>query len=616
MKLIDVLPKLNSLEKNSFIKVINDIINNNPKNSKGIEDILDNVSGSLKDADDQIITELLELVKDEFAEFQKQQFVEASSQFDILIDIISRDGNCIMSREWFSRLYENEIKEIKSKIRVFKSYFGEKGKQIDKERLRDYSIYKSCIETAYINDEGNNQDCKITKDEQSILITLAESLELSQEEVKLLNYQVVPINLLDVDDIIKYLKNLGVIFYSKKEHTLYVADEMVPILRSVRGKFIADKFFRRVLKHFKDSQINLISRKHNIDRKLSISEKVDKIIREGISFRNVLLFDIYKDGITKSEKRDYINDFIEKQLKLETKMRGSTAEAKINSLILYFDHLEQDSNVSISVHGYDQLLNDLSVSVKGINASLKERFQLQNENVLDSEYLLAYNIKPMDILYLLDKEEVKEFCVTQSISIRGNEILNILLNYKDVNNLFLENYELIASRDIKGLKDNGLEIKESELGIKFEEITKTIFEDLGFNVDDDLRSQLNDKKNKIDIVLNFRNNQIMIIECKTIKDRDYDKFSSVSRQIKAYIDLAEKKGFRIIKSILVGPTFSDEFEKECGLEYDLNLSLIKASSLSKILEGFKKSKHEQFPYKLLLRDILIHEDRILKALMR
>ncbi len=73
----------------------------------------------------------------------------------------------------------------------------------------------------------------------------------------------------------------------------------------------------------------------------------------------------------------------------------------------------------------------------------------------------------------------------------------------------------------------------------------------------------------------------------------------------------------MIKSLLVAPDFSDEFVNDCELEYDLNLSLITASSLINILEGFKNSgKHKKFPYKLLMRDVLIKEDRILKAISR
>ncbi|WP_222933068.1 hypothetical protein, partial [Fulvivirga aurantia] len=105
-------------------------------------------------------------------------------------------------------------------------------------------------------------------------------------------------------------------------------------------------------------------------------------------------------------------------------------------------------------------------------------------------------------------------------------------------------------------------------------------------------------------------------ECKSFKDKGFNKYSSVSRQIKSYIDLAEKSGYRVVKSLLVAPEFSDDFEKECGLEYELNLSLITSRSLKSILDGFESSKHKLFPYKLLLRDVVIKEDRILKAISK
>jgi hypothetical protein len=47
-----------------------------------------------------------------------------------------------------------------------------------------------------------------------------------------------------------------------------------------------------------------------------------------------------------------------------------------------------------------------------------------------------------------------------------------------------------------------------------------------------------------------------------------------------------------------------------------NLSLITASSLVTISEGFRNSKHKQFPYQLLLKDVLIKEERILKAISK
>ena len=117
-------------------------------------------------------------------------------------------------------------------------------------------------------------------------------------------------------------------------------------------------------------------------------------------------------------------------------------------------------------------------------------------------------------------------------------------------------------------------------------------------------------------MINLGNNDLILIECKTSKDSGYNKFSSVSRQLKAYTNLAKHNNFKIVKSLLVAPDFSDDFVKDCGLDYELNLSLITASSLNKILTGFKNSKHKQFPHNLLMRDVLIQEDRILSAIGR
>lgn len=76
------------------------------------------------------------------------------------------------------------------------------------------------------------------------------------------------------------------------------------------------------------------------------------------------------------------------------------------------------------------------------------------------------------------------------------------------------------------------------------------------------------------------------------------------------------KNIIIRKSLLIAPEFTDEFINECEIEYELNLSLIRASSLLKILEGFKDSKLKKLPYELLMRDVLIQEERILKAIQK
>ncbi|PCJ27238.1 MAG: hypothetical protein COA97_04195 [Flavobacteriales bacterium] len=258
---------------------------------------------------------------------------------------------------------------------------------------------------------------------------------------------------------------------------------------------------------------------------------------------------------------------------------------------------------------------ELDETLPKLNFQVKAEFELQDENVLKSNLLLDYNIKPRDILDIIQSKELEKFCKTREIKTRGNDIQNILDAYKDSENLYLENYVNIGFRDLNALKENGIVIKEANLGVKFEDLTKSIFSQLGFNVDEKLKKELNTKKDKIDILLNLGSNELILIECKTIKESGYNKFSSVSRQMKSYTGLAKAKDCKIIKSLLIAPDFSDDFINDTELEYDLNLSLITASSLLKILEGFKNSKkHKQFPYKLLMRDVLIKEDRIIKAM--
>ena len=174
---------------------------------------------------------------------------------------------------------------------------------------------------------------------------------------------------------------------------------------------------------------------------------------------------------------------------------------------------------------------------------------------------------------------------------------------------------MLAYRDFNALKENGIQIKESELGLKFEELTKVIFTKLGFNVDEKLRKQVNTSKSKLDIVLNLGKKEVIIVECKTSKESGYNKFSTVSRQLKAYQELIQKAELRVNKILLIAPEFSDDFITDCEMDTQLNLSLLTASSLSKIQEAFKVSKYKVFPH-VLLRDVVINEERILKALSK
>lgn len=615
MKLEQILDKLNTIEKTSFSKIIDSILNSRPRNVREVDKLLSNYSDkNLRSLDSNLFSKVFELVREEYRQSLNVQIGTSVSQLDILLDILIRDGNCIMSREWLGDLYKKEIKKLKDKIRKLEgSISGKELSEVD-ARTRDFMIYKKCVETEFKNDLSNNQDAKVTTDEKSILNTLALQFDLSQEEVKLLNYSVLPIVTLSIDDIIELLKNAGIILYSKKHLEVCIPDEFIRLLRGYRNKEVADKYLRRILRLMKDSEINLIARQHDIDRKLSRREKIKAIINDGIGIRNILKFDIHKSGTTLTDKKKRVNEIVDKGLSLDH-LKGTTIDSKIDNLIVYFNDIEKDEKVGISIEGYKKLLTDLQTTLPKSKQFVQREFEIQTEDVMDASLLLEYNLKPRDILEILDDADLKAFCEANSVSTRGNEIMNILGSYKDSQNIELENYADIAYRNVNALKENGIRIKEADLGLKFEELTRMLFEEMGLNVDEDLRKTVSTSKDKIDILVSIGDKEVILIECKSVKETGYNKFSSVSRQIKAYKTLLEKNEIRVMKSLLIAPEFTDDFVNDVEMDYDLNLSLIEASTLLGISRAFKENKKlKEFPYMLLMKDVLIHEERIVKAL--
>lgn len=615
MKLEQILDRLNTIEKTSFSKIIDRILSEKPNNIRQIDKLLLNYSDkNLRSLDSDLFSRVFQLIIEEYSTILSEQIGNSVSQLDILIDILIRDGNCVMSREWLGELYNREIQKLQVKIKQLESSIKNKDLTEVDSRTRDFIIYKNCVKTAFKNDESNNLVAKITTDEKSILNTLSNNFDLSQEEVKLINYSVLSIEKLSIDEIIDLLKNAGVILYSKKHLKVYIPDEFVRLLRKYRNKEVADKYLRRMLRLLKDSEINLISRLHGIDRKLSRREKIKNIINDGINIRSILKYDIHKADLNLTEKKKRVNEIVEKGLNLN-QLKGNTLDTKIDSLVQYFNTVENDEKVGISIEGYKKLLLDLKQTLPNCKDIIKTEFEIQSEKVFDANLLLEHNLKPRDILESLDESDIKLFCESNSISRRGNDLMNLLNSYKDSQNIELENYVQIAFRDINALKENGVNLKESEIGLRFEELTRKLFRELKLNVNEELRKSLSTAKDKIDILLSINDNEVVLVECKSVKETGYNKFSSVSRQIKSYKTLLERNNYRVIKSLLVAPEFTDEFINDVDMDYELNLSLIQASTLLEITKAFKENnKLKEFPYMLLMKDVLIHEDRILKAL--
>ena len=159
-------------------------------------------------------------------------------------------------------------------------------------------------------------------------------------------------------------------------------------------------------------------------------------------------------------------------------------------------------------------------------------------------------------------------------------------------------------------------VKESELGRLYEELTKDIFKKLGFNVDEKLRQELNTDRGKMDVLLNLGGKDVIIVECKSVKDKDYNKYTAISRQLKSYEGLCKKKGYHVSQVVIVSNEFTEDFISECEYDYELSISLISSDGLLKILEGLKESSLTELPVRLLLKDGALNADRIVKVLNR
>ena len=222
MRLMKVLDIANQIEKSSFLKLIDTTSSDLRKSNTSINTILTECEGGIKKIDNATVVKLFNLIRLQLLNHYKEQMQYNEMQLDILIDIIIRDGNCIMTREWFRNLYTNEISNLEKHLKSFTDQLESDKKDFDDSRKRDYNIFRECVRTAYENDEMQNKEKKISKEEKTILNTLAQSLNLSIEEKRLIYFGIVPLVKMEIDDIIGNLKDIGILFHKAKEYSIYI----------------------------------------------------------------------------------------------------------------------------------------------------------------------------------------------------------------------------------------------------------------------------------------------------------------------------------------------------------------------------------------------------------
>lgn len=611
-----MLSKVNQIEKISFLKILDKYSEENREKNPKIDKILSDSDNVLKKAEDTNIVQLFNLLRDEYTKHLKHGIKFSNFQIELVVDIFVRDGNQMMSRDWFDQLYKRSLKNLNNHIKVLKTQIENGKTDISPERKRDYIIFKNCVKTAYTNDIEINRDQHLSWEEKTILHTLSKSLDLSSEEEKAITYSIIPPEKYNVEDVINELKETGILFFNRKSNTIFIPDEIIYLLRKILEIELPFKYLRRILKHLKDPEINLIAKKHSIDRKFSRSEKINGILNQGVNVTSLLCNDLFQEKVNKGDRAKRIQELITKDLDISVPKLGRSLEERVYILLDYFRNQEKEDSTSLSKDGLRKLIELLVEFKADLNKTVRAEFELQEDEVMQADLLTDYGIGPRDLLYLLPKKELIDFSKHNKINSRGNNVLNIIDSFRNVQDLYLDNYVEIGCRDINSLKDKGLVVKESELGSLYEKLTKDLFVKLGFNVDEKLRATINTARSKMDILINLGGKDVIVAECKTVKDKDYNKFTAVSRQLKSYEALCKKNGYHVNQVIVVSNEFTEDFIGECEYEYDIGISLLTSSDLLKIYEGLKESHLGELPVRLITKGGALNGDRIVKALSR
>lgn len=612
MKLANILSVVNQVEKSKFINFLDRICSEATIHDKELAKRINSLDGQIKNASSGEIIKLFELVLPYFEKNVKDQLAMLGAQAALLVNILSRDGNCIARLSWIEALYTKEWSTIDAKSKEVKSLISESYLSEEFNESKRLEIYFSCLKEAYTNDERNNREARITDDERSILNVLSKKLDITQDNKSAVEHLVNSIPQAGVQECLNTLREVGLVFISRKNLTVYIADEIVAMLNRMQGKELADKHLLRILRTLSDSELSNILKSHGkrIRGKERI-EKINEIIKMGLLTSQILKQDISNPEANINDRKERLKNLIS-DLDLSLDKIGTTLDERADLIISSLNSSSENEFNALSATGFKELFSTLKTHFPTLTSVLHQTFEIEDNGELDVDKLRALSITPHDILYMLSNEDIKSVRDNMGVSRRGNPRLVILESFADATDKLIENYALLAKRDLAGLKNEGIEISEVDIGVKFEEVTKAIFEQLGLDVDEDLRRSINTSKDKADIIISLSEDDIIIGEAKTCKNGDFAKYSTTSRQVKAYVNRCESSGKRVAQVLIIAPSFSNDFVESAEMDTEINISLLEASGLKLIFDAFKSRRNPNFSAKLFTKGGLLKAELIAK----
>jgi hypothetical protein len=614
MKLNQVLSIVNQVEKSKFITSLDRLCFDAAKNNETLAKTIDNIDGQIKNASGSEITQLYFAVRGFFKVSVKEQILMNSAQINLLVNILSRDGNCVARISWIETLYAKEWSALQSLATELDAEIKANDSGLVSERSKALTIYHACMTEAYINDKRINRDSKVTDDERGILNVLSAHLGLTTDECAAIEHLVEGIPKDGVLEALNILRDMGVVFISKKRHEVFVPDEIVELLNDIQGKDLADKHKLRLLRTFSDPELSNVLKAHGRKiRGVNRADKILTIIHAGLSAQELLAKDMHGPEDNQNQRKERLKQLIS-DLEIDTDKLGATLSERIQLIISSLANATEKEFESLSASGFKELLKKLEEHFSTIMSVIKSQFELEDTELIDTERLRALSITPYDILYLLSNDEVKTVRDSMGLPKRGNPRFAILECFADATDKLIDNYDALARRDVNALREVGSEVAEADIGVKFEEVTKAIFELLDLDIDEVVRKEINTAKDKADIIISLSDDDIIIGEAKTCKSGDFAKYSTTSRQVKAYVNRAEAIGKRVAQVLIIAPSFSDDFIASAEMDTEVNISLLEAKGLKLILDAFKAKRNPNFSAKLLTKGGLLKAELIAKTI--
>ncbi|KIO38185.1 hypothetical protein [Shewanella sp. cp20] len=612
MKLSQVLSSINQVEKSKFISCLDKLCTSALPNDKQLARSVSKIDGQIKNASGSEITSLFALVSCIYKESIQEQIAMSDAQIGLLINILTRDGNCIARISWIEHLYNKEWKDLNDSAIEIRSLIEQSKDSEDMCRGRQLAIYHDCFSVAFLNDEKINREARITDDERSILNTLADRLGISMDEASAIEHLINPIPQNNVLEGLNSLREMGVLFINRKRSEVLVADEVVAILNELQGKELANKHTLRILRSLSDAELSNVFKHYNKKiRGVERYKKISEIIHSRIPIRNILQRDIFNPGEALNQRKDRLKSLIH-DLDLNVDKIGATLDDRINVIVSKLNNSTNQEFECLSAAGFKELYVTLQTHFPDFESLLRAEFELEESEDIDTEKLRALSITPVDILYLLSNEQVKVVRDKMSLSKRGNPRQLILESFANANEKLIENYPALARRDLAALRKAAIDISEAEVGVKFEEITKEIFENLNLVVDEDVRKSINTAKDKADIVISLSDDDVIIGEAKTFKNGDFAKYATTSRQVKSYVNRCENQGKRVAQVLIIAPSFSQDFVESAEMDTEINISLLEAEGLKMIYDAYRSRRNPKFSAKLLTKGGLLKAELIAK----